>query len=493
MERQEMLREELLEMEEENNSVPQSPTENNYTSGPKTPPEPQIKFLIQKPTQLIRNVQNPLHDDQDDEDDDVGPEEDMIDPQEELELRLNEVMHKGPNTPPEPPSSPPSSPDVYDPFEPTKSRSPSPTEPPVASSDVDPISTKATPPDIAESESSLVDLAVGPLEKPSTNLNSATEPTPIQRVLSILNPKQGATPELSPPTPNTATVSEQDSQTRTSPEKSLDSATNIVNNATTSTTSAKTSNSQPPPAIVKPMVSSMMTSQAAATMMITSTPVVQSVAGQARQNIFNNASGARNTATSSSIPQRIVLPNAVNKSSPTKAVSSTTKGPITSKPIKPMQKTIISKLPLPSTKPYVPSRQLKKSGTVQPQKQNNRNNNNNENGIEVIDVDLDFDSPYSPGSSDFEDLFEPPMEIQSNNKGSRSNNTKNTKSPAKNSNANNQNAFDSLFGNSPVYKPSAINNKKSKSGTAMKIPVKYDKKQKGNLLFDFLFCQKHLN
>lgn len=95
MERQEMLREELLEMgsvpEELDDSVPQSPNLEDYmnATGPKTPPEPQIKFMLQKPAQLIRNVQNPLHDDQDD-----VPEEDM-DPQEELELRLNEVMHKG--------------------------------------------------------------------------------------------------------------------------------------------------------------------------------------------------------------------------------------------------------------------------------------------------------------------------------------------------------------------------------------------------------------
>jgi len=42
--------------------------------------------------------------------------------QEELELRLK----IGPNTPPEPPTSPPTSPDAYDPFDPTKSRSPTP-------------------------------------------------------------------------------------------------------------------------------------------------------------------------------------------------------------------------------------------------------------------------------------------------------------------------------------------------------------------------------
>ncbi|XP_015111930.1 uncharacterized protein LOC107037735 [Diachasma alloeum] len=43
--------------------------------------------------------------------------------QDELDMRLK----IGPNTPPEPPTSPPTSPDAYDPFDPTKSRSPTPT------------------------------------------------------------------------------------------------------------------------------------------------------------------------------------------------------------------------------------------------------------------------------------------------------------------------------------------------------------------------------
>lgn len=146
-----------------------------------------------------------------------------------------------------------------------------------------------------------------------------------------------------------------------------------------------------------------------------------------------------------------------NKSSPTK----TGKNPIKSTPIKPMQsqqKSIISKLPLPKTKPYVPA------------KKNSKGNAKTNNGIEVIDVDLDFDSPYSPGSSDFEDLFEPPMSTGKKLPAqSRTNNaSKAVKKPT-------NNLFDSLFGGSPVYKPTAI--KKSKNAT--KVPVKYDKKQKG--------------
>lgn len=86
--------------------------------GPKTPPEPQVKFSLNAKQPQMRPITNPLH-----EPDEV---EEEIDPQEELEQRLNEVTHKGPNTPPEPPNSPPSSPDAYDPFDPTKSRSATP-------------------------------------------------------------------------------------------------------------------------------------------------------------------------------------------------------------------------------------------------------------------------------------------------------------------------------------------------------------------------------
>lgn len=87
-------------------------------TGPKTPPEPQVKFTLNAKAPQMRVITNPLH-----EPDEV---EEEIDPQEQLEQRLNEVVHKGPNTPPEPPNSPPSSPDAYDPFDPTKSRSPTP-------------------------------------------------------------------------------------------------------------------------------------------------------------------------------------------------------------------------------------------------------------------------------------------------------------------------------------------------------------------------------
>lgn len=105
------------------------------STGPKTPPEPQIKFSIAAKPQL-RSINNPLGEDEED----MLAEEAGLDDLEQrieeeldrgLDRGLGEMLHKGPNTPPEPrgpttPCSPPTSPDVYDPFDPTKSGTPSP-------------------------------------------------------------------------------------------------------------------------------------------------------------------------------------------------------------------------------------------------------------------------------------------------------------------------------------------------------------------------------
>lgn len=102
-------------------SQPQSPVSSSFilnSSGPKTPPEPHIKFSISTKPSQIRMLSNPL----------MEAEEEI--PDETIENDINEKLHKGPNTPPEPPpdlntpASPPTTP--YDPFDPTKSRSPSP-------------------------------------------------------------------------------------------------------------------------------------------------------------------------------------------------------------------------------------------------------------------------------------------------------------------------------------------------------------------------------
>lgn len=106
-------------------SQPESPSTHSFmmtSTGPKTPPEPHVKFSIVSNKPQLRVLANPLMECDEELRRDEATETDM-----------DEVMHKGPNTPPEPPpdlntpASPPTTP--YDPFDPTKSRSPSPQPP----------------------------------------------------------------------------------------------------------------------------------------------------------------------------------------------------------------------------------------------------------------------------------------------------------------------------------------------------------------------------
>ena len=360
------------------------------TTGPKTPPEPQIKFSLNPKPQQLRAITNPLH-----EPDDIEAE---IDAQEELEQRLNESMHKGPNTPPEPPNSPPSSPDAYDPFDPTKSRSPTP-EPTSQT-----IQVSNSQNDVLRNESPLdsrndVDLAE------IDNINSLTPPvTDIQPADSQSNIK-AVTPEKSPEHPIGVIINQ------------------VVQ-------------SQP----VFPMiVSKSLTSYS--TSMITSTPI--SNLAPSRVNILNSTMITPPSLTPA-VPQRIVLPNAV-KSSPVKV--SPNKQPIKSTPIKPM-----------------PVKNIAGNKSKQ-----GRKSVHGQNGSD--DAQTDFDSPYSPGSSDYEDLFEPPSDSGTRNVIKSSNqNQKSVKSPTKP-----QTAFDALFGASPINISFKNGNNK---GNKMK-PVKYKKAPKG--------------
>lgn len=108
------------------------------TTGPKTPPEPQHLVKFNLPAKKQHNVRNnPLHDDADDihsadEMETVCSMRSAIDGGESQQQQahvsdgLIPAQKIGPNTPPE---SGPCSPDAYDPFEPTKSPSLSPRSP----------------------------------------------------------------------------------------------------------------------------------------------------------------------------------------------------------------------------------------------------------------------------------------------------------------------------------------------------------------------------
>ncbi|KAF5298966.1 hypothetical protein FQR65_LT09515 [Abscondita terminalis] len=353
----------------------------NYISstGPKTPPEPQVKFTFtSKPTQL-RAINNPLHEPQ---------EEEEIDPQEELENRLNEVMHKGPNTPPEPPNSPPSSPDAYDPFDPTKSRTPTPEPVEVNAQSNTAQSIEDTQEDLVD-RSSIIDITEKESPTAVTVSKSHTPPIPAADIQPA--DSQSSIRAITP-----------DTNIGSSPERPIGVVINQLVQPQTSIFPTVVSKS------VAPIVYS-----SGSTSLITSTPVSSNLNVP---RISLNSSSIPTPTVTSTVSQRIILPTAaklspINKVSPTKVPAKMT-------PVKPM----------PSNK--IPSKPVWKSKS--------KSNENN-------DTNLDFDSPYSPGSSDYEDLFEPPPEVIKS-VGKTAQNTKNAKSPNKT-----QNAFDALFGSSPVY------------------------------------------
>lgn len=326
--------------------------------GPKTPPEPQVKFsLTVKPPQ-VRAINNPLHDPEDMETNDDHVED-------EISSRMGPGIHIGPNTPPDPPNSPPSSPDAYDPFEPTKSRSPTP-----------------------ERQTQSKD-----------NLDNIDGKTALEILDKSNNPMPEVVKSLTPPL---AEIQPADSQSsiQVTPDSNLEKSPD------------RTEGIQ-----MKPVAQTIPFSSVPSSI-ITSTPIPSNIPAS-RINILNST--IITPPVASSIPQRIVLPNQI-KSSPVKI--SPTKFTIKSNPIKPI-----------------------------PNKNNKVLRKRNQNEDNII---LDFDSPYSPGSSDYEDLFEPPSDIV----------TKPViKGKPKQSQKHNLTAFDALFGCSPNSNMKQKKNKLMKKNT----------------------------
>ncbi|CAH0558738.1 unnamed protein product [Brassicogethes aeneus] len=321
----------------------------SYAMGPKTPPEPQVKFSLTAKQPTVRAITNPLHE---------------ADEENEPNQEPSENVYKGPNTPP---ISPPSSPDAYDPFEPTKSRSASP--------------------------------------EPLQN-NQPKDENNISEGRKNSDEKQGHTPDvLKSMTPPVAEIQPADSQSGAQDLKSPERIGVLINQVLQPINSTSTK----PVAQTVPF-SSVPTSHN------NSAPATNSTAP--RINIINST-----IVQPSSIPQRIVLPN-VQKSSPVK---------------------------IPPTKSIKPM----------PSKSKGRKR---QNGTDDM---MDLDSPYSPGSSDYEDLFEPPPDITTKaNKNKKPANTAKVK-----------NTFDALFG-SPSY-----NTKKSKNEKIKKVQITPTKgKQAGSKL-----------
>lgn len=331
-----------------------------YT-GPKTPPEPQVKFSLNSKQPQLRVLTNPLHE--------PDEHETEIDPQTELEQRLNDVMHKGPNTPPEPPNSPPSSPDAYDPFDPTKSRSPTP-------------------------EPATINSNTNAMALPSAIVIEEANEEQEKRIETVETTNQTPKETSTTATPPVADIQPADSQSSVrvvTPEKSPENAIGVVINQVTQ---AQTSSIFPtiPKPIQIPSTSSIITSTA------TSTSSVGS-----KINILNST--ILQPSALPSLP-RIPLPIIIKTNSPVK---------------------------VPPVKPSPAKTTSKASSTKAARKSFARTQNGND-----VDPMMDFESPYSPGSSDYEDLFEPPPDTSKPSKSSKN------KSDGK--------AFDNLFG-SPSYNP----------------------------------------
>ncbi|XP_018328238.1 PHD and RING finger domain-containing protein 1 isoform X2 [Agrilus planipennis] len=359
-------------------SSPPPPTISAYNSaGPKTPPEPQVKFSLSSKQSQMRPIINPLHEPDDVDDEPIEPRRD----EEE-----NQVMHKGPNTPPEPPNSPPSSPDAYDPFDPTKSRTPTP-EP-------------------AEKTTQSNNSSIPGLEDTNTDGDKVGSGGCV--VSNVPPPDVRPADSQSSLIPSTPDA-------KTSPERSIGVIINQVvmqNQQQTSAFLSSQQQQQQPLTVVAP------------SSMITSTPV-----SAPRINILSSAIlPSSNVSSSSVMSQRIVIPT-TNRSSPVNKVS--------------------------------PSKMSTKGGltTAQPPAWKDSNKKDGTN--------LDFDSPYSPGSSDYEDLFEPPPEsgtksIKTSKSVTATTAVATTSSSNKTVTSKSQSAFDQLFGSSPqppLYKVKSKGNK----------------------------------
>ena len=347
------------------------------STGPKTPPEPQIKFSISKQQQL-RTISNPLMD-QDDDDE----EEEIEDGATQNDVDM--MTHKGPNTPPESPlgpatpASPTTSPDAYDPFDPTKSRSPSPDQ------------------GAAGAKSS---------GTPRVEGDAGNGPATVDEAV----PKSAA---------------DASNDTKTSPQKASEADA--------------TSKKSPPKASpgVLPEVSRMLDSLDDAekkSPVLSADATSTTVAGKAA---VSSAGSTEVTSTSSNRANTFNIVASTNMSATQRLLGSAIK-------VRPATK---ANLPLPKVVP------LRQNGEpVQP--------------VDIVDMDLDS-SPYSPASSEGDDLFDPPPNYSSRAK------TSAAPTRAQKTSAATKDKFDNLFGSSPAvgnkYSPWSKNAPKVSSKNAAKM------------------------
>lgn len=380
-------------------SPPQSPTaecaEFDIPLGPKTPPEPShlVKFSISSGTKMkiVRTVVNPLHDDNDDDeddnvDDDDDDEEVIISANKESNIentitgadkvQISSAQSQpkvGPNTPPGP-----CSPDVYDPFEPTKSPSQSPSD--STRDNADEPQTSA----IDESKSTkAVDLSMALINSKAS----------IDAANTLLSNTLGGE-DLETDIPN-------DEPNTVSPYKDKPIDDGFRENAAPKSSGIHVYSN-----------------------------VLLTPAKDSSRNQTQPSQSRTSTLTITNLSTSVSTMSATKQS-----------------PMKYTTGSIISKLPLPKiTKPQ-------------------RHNGNDDN--------MDIESPYSPGSSDYEDWFEPPQ----NSPPTGASHSKHTSSRQPNKSSGGaaaagkgENIFDDLFGSTtpPNKMKNASKRKPSKHSSSIK-------------------------
>lgn len=500
------------------------------STGPKTPPEPQIKFSIAAKPQL-RSINNPLREDEEDMTEEVGLDdldqriEEELD--RELDRGLGEMLHKGPNTPPEPrgpttPCSPPTSPDAYDPFDPTKSGTPSPVgacasmdgppspshtpteqliqhsvidqESPVVS-DIEDLASKSlearvTTPTIASAEEAADQSSQSPERaKLSVRGDMASSPSIVPEA-ACLPPPVSSDNEMSQPS-EMAEGSEKSKQISVNLPPSGPSITstdpNTIQSPECSIPVVITSQQNIPGTPVKPQhFPSTNVKQVTQQQPITSTPTHSTAPAPVFPTLTPaNIASILCTPPPSTLPlSRMTLFNPPVMAVPQLMVhhhpqqqqqqqQQTPQHHLIGSPI------IVQQRPLLSIARTTPERLVPplsklppvRSTTVQNGEQTQTSQKQPQDTTTDV-VDMDLESPYSPGSSEGDDLFDPPADIKSSGTGSSFTAMSNERNrtlpqPAKSSNKlplplaavlhkspskppTTQDKFDSVFGLSPL-------------------------------------------
>ncbi|EFN80079.1 RING and PHD-finger domain-containing protein KIAA1542 [Harpegnathos saltator] len=405
------------------------PREQFVSQGPKTPPEPQIKFSINKqPSNLRPSLINPLLEEEEEEEE--MEEEEMMDEraEEELEMRAQEELELrlkiGPNTPPEPPTSPLSSSDVYDPFDPTKSRSPTPDA-----------SQEATPNDehdrAQRNSPRKHDTADTPLpDEPSQSGQdqpSQEKPPEKPKIISMVTIKR-ASPQrdtASPAPENQTDIA----QSCSSPPKTQQNQQNV---------------------------------QSTANPFATINPVLATVAAAVQRSAVFNASTPNTT-------QRTLLQS--NRTSPSNQIKQRTND-------RPQLPNIFTNSTKTTMARSSKSTQGKNSSTI--------GQNGSDAAADITNDNVDMSSPYSPGSTLSDGLFDPPSPVNFNSSpvvNAPPATTKTSSTPKVNKSAEKKDAFDALFGAVlPPVKAATKNRskktkEKTKKSTNPKVGVRMDENQ----------------